>query len=285
MTQAVFPVEVRNDVTYATHDNTELQGDLYRPGTEGKYPAIVAVHGGSWQGGRRSNHRYWGEYLAARGYVVFAISYRLSKPDRKSYSAAVHDVRAAVQFIKQSGVALGADPQRVALLGDSAGAHLAALVALAGDPAVFAGSYRDDPLYGVSTKVKVLVGNYGIYDLAAYWRSELTTAPAGPTVARFLGASLSNDRRVYFDASPLSYVTVENTALAVLLAYGTHDDVADHVVQSEAFLRALKQAQFVARTVVIPAAGHFWASEPIDASWSSSSRLAPRLVRFLEERL
>jgi pimeloyl-ACP methyl ester carboxylesterase len=96
---------------------------------------------------------------------------------------------------------------------------------------------------------------------------------------------LSNDRRVYFDASPLSYVTVENTALAVLLAYGTHDDVADHVVQSEAFLRALKQAQFVARTVVIPAAGHFWASEPIDASWSSSSRLAPRLVRFLEERL
>ena len=47
MTEAVFPVEVRNDVTYATHDNTELQGDLYRPGTEGKYPAIVAVHGGS----------------------------------------------------------------------------------------------------------------------------------------------------------------------------------------------------------------------------------------------
>lgn len=261
-------VEIRNDVVYAQPDGVELQGDLYMPAAHGSYPALVTVHGGGWERGQRSNHRYWGLYLAARGYVVFAVTYRRSQRGRKSYPAAVADVRSAVRFVKENAPTIKVDAGRVGLMGDSAGAHLAALVALAGD-----------------NPVKVLVGNYGVYDLAAHWEYELGASPGASAVEQFLGVSLLEDRKTYFDASPLSYVTTANNSTAVLLAYGTEDDVVDRKTQSEAFLTALKRARFYARAVVVQGAGHYWASEPIEEHGSSSAHLATRLVRFLGERL
>ena len=225
------------------------------------------MHGGAWQGGRRSNYRHWGPYFAARGYTVFAPSYRVSAPGRPSYPQTVADIRAAVEFVKTDAAA-GADPARIALMGDSAGAHLAALVALSGE-----------------TPVKVLVGTYGVYDLAAHWDYELRTSPGASAVEQFLGASLVDDRRRYFEASPLSYVSRARNGLAVFLAYGLRDHVVDPATQSEAFLRALGQAGFYVRTLVAPNDGHFWASEPIDEPTSTPARMAPRLARFLAERL
>jgi acetyl esterase/lipase len=278
-------VDVRNDLVFAQHDGVEIEGDLYAPAAPGSYPALVTVHGGGWERGQRSNHRHWGAYLAERGYVVFAVTYRRSKAGAKSYPAAVHDVRAAVQYVKGNAAALKVDANRVGLMGDSAGAHLAALVALAGDEPLFAGAYPDDPYAGISTNVKVLVGNYGIYDLAAHWQHELLAGPGASAVAQFLGTSPLEDRRPYFEASPLSYVTLSRNGTAVLLSYGTEDDVVDRVTQSEAFLLALKQARFYVRTVVVQGTGHYWASDPIEEPGSSSLYLATRLVRFLGERL
>ena len=72
-----FGVETRKAVQYGSHDGTALIGDLYLPkGTESR-PAIVAVHGGGWQFGSRDIYQYIGPYLAARGYAVFSIDYRL----------------------------------------------------------------------------------------------------------------------------------------------------------------------------------------------------------------
>ncbi len=76
-----------------------------------------------------------------RGYAGFTISYRLTKPGRKTYPEAVHDVRAAVQFMRGRANEFRLDPDRFALWGNSAGAQLAALVALAGDSPLFAGGY------------------------------------------------------------------------------------------------------------------------------------------------
>jgi acetyl esterase/lipase len=225
------------------------------------------VHGGGWQGGRRTNYRSWGPYLAARGYAVFAISYRFSAPGRPSYPQAVDDVRAAVEFVK-TDAAVNADPARVALMGDSAGGHLAALVALGDD-----------------RPVKVLIGNYGVYDLAAQWQHDLADGPTPSAAEQFLGVPLIDDRRRYFEASPLSYVTRDRNALSVFLAYGLADYVVDPATQSEAFLHALLQAGFYVRTLVAPDEGHFWASEPIDEPTSTTARMAPRLVRFLADRL
>src|SRR5439155_26114419 len=90
--------ELRPGVTYATHDSVALAGDLYLPKGAGPFPALVAVHGGGWQQGARSAFQYWGLYLAARGYGLFAMSYRLVKKGQKTYPHAVQDVISAVQF-------------------------------------------------------------------------------------------------------------------------------------------------------------------------------------------
>jgi acetyl esterase/lipase len=97
-------------LTYATHDGVALQGDLYLPKGSGPFPGLVAVHGGGWQQGARSAFQYWGPYLAARGYGLFAISYRLAKKGAKTFPEAVHDVVAAVQFLRVKAAEFRLDP-------------------------------------------------------------------------------------------------------------------------------------------------------------------------------
>ena len=278
-------IDIRQGIEYARHDGAALLGDLYAPKAAGKYPAIVAVHGGGWQLGTRDSYRYWGPYLAARGYALFAAGYRLSKPGEPSFPGAVHDIRAAVQFVKGRGEAINVDPARVALMGDSAGGHLAALVALAGDHQSFAGVNHDDHYAAFSTKVKAVVGVYGVYDLVQQWNHDLGPRLRDSICEKFLGAAPLENRRIYFDASPMSYATSDNNATAFLLSWGTEDDIVDRATQSEAFLVALKQARFFARTVVMQGAGHFWMSDPIEEAGSITGYLAPRLLRFLAEKL
>ena len=93
------------------------------------------------------------------------------------------------------------------------------------------------------------------------------------------------DRRRYFDASPISHATIANNKTAVYLSWGTEDDVVDHRTQSQEFLLALKQAGFTARTCVVHGAPHYWLSDPIEEPGSHSGFLAPRLLRFLAEQL
>src|SRR4029453_15417863 len=115
----------------------------------GKFPVVIAVHGGGWQLGSKTEYQYWGPYLAERGIALFSIDSRLSKPGQQNYPKPVQDVCAAIQFVKYKADELRADPQRVALIGNSAGAHLAALTALAGDASPFAGAYPNDPYANV----------------------------------------------------------------------------------------------------------------------------------------
>jgi acetyl esterase/lipase len=285
MASSADEFDIERGIAYASHDGVALQADVYAPKTAGKYPAIVAVHGGGWQLGSRESYGYWGRYLAARGYVLMAISYRLSTAAKKSFPDAVHDVRAAVQFLRGEAAKFKVDPARIALMGDSAGAHLASLVGLAGDHPTYAGVYPDDPHAALSTKVKVVVGAYGVYDLLQQWTRDQIARPRDSIVEKLLGAPPMESRRLYFDASPISYATSDNNATAFLLTYGTDDDIVDWQPQSEAFLLALKQARFFARAVVMPSAGHFWLVDPIDEPNSVSAYLAPRLLRFLGERL
>ena len=76
---------VRRDLPYATHDGVTLSGDFYGPKGPGKYPVVVAVHGGGWQAGSRDGYRNWGPYLADRGIALYSIDYRLSKPGQPGY--------------------------------------------------------------------------------------------------------------------------------------------------------------------------------------------------------
>ncbi len=225
---------------------------------------LVAVHGGGWQGGTRKNYTTWGPYLARNGTAVFSIEYRLSKPGAKSYPGAVYDTKAAVQYVRANAATLGVDPDRIGMIGDSAGGHLSALVALAGEEPQFSSEYRSDPHASVSSKVKAVVGVYGVYDMLAQWQHDLLSRPRDNIGEKFSGAAAYTNRKVFFEASPISYATVDKNNDGFLLVHGTDDDIVDPATQSTVFLNALKQAGFFARTVVIPGAGHFFITDPVD---------------------
>ena len=284
-------VTVHKAIPYANHDGVELDGDLYLP-KEARYlpkdakaaPALVAVHGGGWVAGARSAFQYWGPYLATRGVAVLAISYRLATKS-KTFPQAVQDVLAGVQFVRGKANAYGIDPARIGLLGASAGAHLAALAALSGKK--FTGGYPQDPFAALDTSVKALVGVYGVYDLTAMWTSLQVQdgRNSDNKVEKLMGAPPMANRQLYFDASPISYATYTHNHIGVLLATGTTDDLVDPKSQTEPFQLALKQAGFFVRPGIVPGAPHYWMNDPIDEPGSLSGFLAPRLMRFLAERL
>ena len=152
--------ETRPGVTYATHDSVALAGDLYLPKGAGPFPALVGVHGGGWVQGVRGQFQHWGNYLAARGVALFAVSYRLAKPGQKTFPQAVQDVLAAIQFVRGNAKDLHIAPERIGVFGHSAGGNIGALAALGGKS--FAGGYPQDPHVKESTEVKVFAGVYGV---------------------------------------------------------------------------------------------------------------------------
>ncbi len=192
---AAQSIETRGGVAYAAHDGVSLLGDLYLPAGAGPFPALVAAHGGGWQGGARSAFQFWGPYLAARGYVLFAISYRVAKKGQKMFPQAVNDVLAGVQFVRGSAAQIKVDPARIGLLGASAGAHLASLAALGAESPLFKGAYPNDAHAAVSTKVKALIGVYGVYDLVEMWQRYQLQSPRENNIENFMGAALERRDR------------------------------------------------------------------------------------------
>jgi acetyl esterase/lipase len=253
---------------YAVHDGVELHGKLYSPRSAQPSPIVIAVHGGAWKGGDAAQYQYWGPWLAERGIALFAIEYRLVSKERNRYPAAVHDVSAAVKFVQASAEELNIDGRRIGLMGSSAGAHLAALVALTDD-----------------VPVKTVIGVCGVYDLNAQWIHDQIARPRDQQTEIFLGKSPMEDRLLFYQASPLTYATVRSRAISFLISWGADDDVVDWQTQSRPFVTALKQAGCYVRIAPISDAPHFWMYDPIDEPHSFPGRLAPKLLRFLKEKL
>ncbi len=251
---------------FERHGAEALHADVYLPEQAAPAPVVIAIHGGGWKGGVRKAYQYLGPLLAGRGYALLAIDYRLVHREQNRYPAALDDVRSAMRYVREHAGELNVDPARMVLLGDSAGGHLAALAGL---------TERPQP--------KAVVGVFGVYDLVAQWQHDLVSRPHDNISSAFLGVSPADNRQLYFDASPISHVITANNGPAFLLAWGTHDDIVDPT-QSEAFLLALKQAGYYARTVV-QHAGHYWIGDPLDEPGSHAGHFAARLLRFLDDRL
>ena len=223
--------------------------------------------------------------MARNGYAVFAIRYRLAKPGAPSYPAVVYDVKSAVQFVRAKAADFGLDPARVALAGASAGAHLASWVGIAGSEPQFSAQYRDDPNAAVPADVKAVISYYGVYDMHAQWTHDLMIRPADYSITeRFIGVPPTKDRRIYFEASPAAYATVDKNRTRFMLIHGKEDDIVDPK-QATDFLVLLKQAGFTANIALVPGAGHAFINEPQDETISFSTQVAPRLLRFLKTAL
>jgi acetyl esterase len=124
-----YPVTIDRGVRYGTDGSTPLIADVYRPPATAspRWPVIV-VHGGGWVGGSPRQVAPEARALAAVGFVVFAISYRLATPSAPGYPGQITDVEKAVTWVESHGSRYGVRGTRVALIGGSAGAYLADMV-------------------------------------------------------------------------------------------------------------------------------------------------------------
>ena len=154
----------------------------------------------------------------------------------------MQDVLAAIQFVRGNAKEFNIAPDRIGVFGHSAGGNLGALAALGGRSPLFANGYPQDAHAKVSTEVKVFAGVYGVYDVAEMWGKYNIQSPKQNNIEWFTGASLADNRQVYFDASPISYAVSANNKVAVHLSVGTEDDLVDRRAHTDAFVLALKQA-------------------------------------------
>ena len=112
------------------------------------------------------------------------------------------------------------------------------------------------------------------------WGQRRRLAGRQPRRLPLLGAAISRPR------PPTSYATIEKNRTRLLLIHGTNDDVVDPPSQSQAFLIALNQASIGVRRIIIPGAGHFWASDPFESEPGGyGATTAPRPLRFLGDAL
>jgi acetyl esterase/lipase len=263
--------QTKLNVEYAVHDGVSLSGDLYLPTSAGSHPAMLFIHGGGFARGSKAGYgNTWGPYLAERGYVVFAIDYRLSKPDQTTWPQALLDCKAGLQYLRGLAAKLGIDPDRIGVGGDSAGATLAALLAVTQDMPEFATRYPMDAYASVSTKVRVAMPIYAVYDMTAQQKYESGLANNPKNLEQFIGGTPGQMAGMYFESSALHYIREASTSLGGVatpnlgakipwfMAWGMADPVVPPAGQSMAFLQALRDAGAAVTAVPVPNTDHFW---------------------------
>jgi len=188
-------IAVFSNLTYKEVDSLDLQLDIYRHRSlQEPAPLLVFIHGGSWKSGKRSDYLPYLIDFAKKGYVTATVSYRLSGV--APFPAAVEDVKCALRWLRAHAADYGIQPDRIALVGGSAGAHLAMMVGYA-DEALFS---ADCP-YELSSKVQAVVNLYGPTDL---------TTPYGrnhKVVQQFLRSTYEEHPERFVAASPRTYIS------------------------------------------------------------------------------
>jgi acetyl esterase/lipase len=246
-----------------------LQLDLWVPDTAASPPLVIWIHGGGFMFGDR---RYLPETLRPNqvfdalleaGLAVATIDYRhaLEAP----FPAQLHDAKAAVRYLRAHAAELGVSTERIGVLGESAGGHIAALVGLTAHRPDLEGTHG---VVGPSSAVDVVVDWYGPADLGTMPRAtlppavaaklpiELRVPPEDQLTRGLEGPALA-------DASPITHVTPD--APPFLLVHGTTDWLVPYT-QSEQLQAALTAAGVASRLVPVEGAEHiFTGCDDIDA--------------------
>lgn len=250
-------------IPYGPPSQPSLTTDFYAPGGgPAPHPAVIIVHGGGFTGGtsRNGSEAYCADFLAPAGYAVFSINYRLAPP--ATFADMIADTQRAVRFVRHNAAKYNVNPNKIALLGGSAGGYLSNLAGLL-PPTSYPSSSTDpasDPVNRQSDKVEAVVTLYGI--------SDLRTMPDPTFVAKYhlLGPAAPTDSDLAA-ASPITHV--HPGAPPFLLIHGDHD-TAVPIAQSLQLQTAMHQTGGRADLIVIPNAPHAtstWARIPNVPDW------------------
>ena len=204
--------EVRIDrgISFAQLDGINLQLNVYRPLSIGKYPSIVVIYGGGWQNGSPDKNENFSRYMANQGYTVIAIDYRHAP--KYCFPIQLNDVNLALKYIKDNAVELEVDLDKMAIMGRSAGGQLAAI-----------SGYDNDFI-----SFKAVVDYYGSINLTHGYYNPSFPDPINTraVLESYLGDNPDNLPNLYKQASPINYV--QDNLPATLLIYAKRD----HIVQA-----------------------------------------------------
>ena len=205
-------IEEIKDVEYKNVNGKSLQMDFYRPkNVSDSLPLLLFIHGGGWRSGKRSDYLVYLTSFAEKGYMTATISYRLLRDS--IYPAAVEDVTDAVEWLFENGENYGYDPDRIALIGGSAGAHLAMLAGYGWKDSRIEIGNTNGAAYG--HRIKAIVNIYGPADLTTEY------AQTQRLVTGFIGHAYSEKPELYREASPVSYLN--SSCPPTLILHGTSD--------------------------------------------------------------
>jgi len=267
-------VEALRGITYVRHGGRDLQLDLYLPKARaGKaLRGIVFVHGGGWRTGVRANFAPMAIRMAERGYAAATVSYRLSP--EAPYPAAIHDVKAALRWMRTHAGEHGIDPARLAVAGGSAGGQIASLVGATNG----IGRFDPDAMPGaVSSAAQAVVNIDGLSDFTSEAARKYEDDPAKQpsSAGAWFGGRYAEQEALWREASPTFYV---NAKTPPILFMGSGQ--ARFSVGREEMIVKMQAAGVASQVVLLPETPHsFWLFDP----W-----LAPTVeatVRFLDQQM
>jgi acetyl esterase/lipase len=269
-TAAMGDIQLTRGIVYREVAGRKLRLDVYRPRNAGPglLPSVIYVHGGAWAFGTRRQSPFLLCELAAAGYVVFAVDYRLAPRD--PMPAGLYDCKAAVAWVREHAPAFGGTPEAVAM-GGSAGGHLAAMLAVSDGVSHMQPGFEDK-----NTRVRGAVVLYGVANLVG-----IVDEAAHPLGAFLLERIVfqrrfRDDPDVYHRAQPLSYLSAK--VPPILLVHGEHDTLVP-IQEAHAFCHRLQLAGATrVHLCEIPLAAHAF-----DVTPSPLHQRAVRVIRcFLD---
>ncbi len=240
---------VHQDTPYATIDGTTLKLDLIMPPRAVKPKLIVWVHGGAWRGGSKSDVPIRG--LVDEGFAIASVDYRLSPVAR--FPAQVHDIKAAIRFLRARRDEYGYDADHITIAGSSAGGHLAALVGVTNGHKELEGKVGEH--LDQSSAVQSIVSFYGMSNLTTILDQ---STPHGlkvrvPALELLLGGPKSERTELARLASPVFHVDGNDPPL--LLLHGDQDPQAP-INQSHELEGRYEACGLTCRFVVIHGGKH-----------------------------
>lgn len=248
-------------ITYCRLEGEYLRMDLFYPSSGGPWPVLLFVHGGGWTEGDKAG--VWTDPVNA-GYLVVSINYRMA-PDYL-FPAMIQDVKCAIRYLKAHAKTYNLDPQRIALIGHSAGAHLVALAGLADERA----GWDVGPFQEQSSRVQAVIPISGPYDLDVRF---------SPDIEMLIQNAFGSDQRSI--ASPVKYADPKDPPF--LIIHGDEDSVVP-VEQATLLQEALLKEGVPVELVVVKNAGH--GLEPITGEiFPSSSQIFQQAILFLTQSL
>jgi acetyl esterase/lipase len=255
--------------TYRTVGGQALELDLYLPeSTEGLRPGVLFIHGGGWNGGRRTQFSWHAKTLAEAGFVAATASYRMAAV--APYPAALDDCQCAVRWLRAHAADFQLDPARIGAFGSSAGGHLVACLG------VRETREEVDPAWrGFSSRVQAAVDVHGVHDLTVL----ATPNHLSKTLDLFLGGTYEEKSDAWRDASPELFIAADTAPM--FLAHDPADPTVPYD-QTVRFAHALMKAARPFEFLPTPGSGHGYVYNP-ENEWSK--RVFPRAQAFLSQWL